>query len=451
MVRFPTWLRLALAVALAAPAIAAPIGPGAYKIGGVTVDVVAGNATAARAAAYTLAERRAWPLLWARLTGGTAPDAPKLGDGAIEAMVAGVEIEQEQFSLTRYIGRLAIVFDRDRAGAFVGQGGQAPPMLLLPVLIDGAGVRTVYQAKTPWVAAWLRFRDAASALDYVIPAASAGDNVVLTPFQARRADRKLWQTVLARFRAADVLTAEVRLVRAWPGGPVSAIAVARHGPDAVELGRVTVRAASAAGVDALLDEAVRAVDAIYVRALGNGQLTPEKGLTVELAPLIGTGPAIGAGGPATTGVTGTEANVATADAAAWAATFADLKATPGVTEVRLLRLSLGAVSRIVIRHADSDAALAYHLDQRGWRLAPDAGGVLLRRKVAGDPVVPPPPTADEMTNAEVIAEPDADPLAPARVAPAKPRAATAATPRPAPAAKPVDLLPPAPRDTLAPR
>lgn len=427
MVRFPTWL--VLAPLLAAPAAGAAIGPGAYKIGGIAVDVVAGNATAARADAYTLAERRAWPLLWARLTGGAPSDAPKLADGAIEAMVAGVEIEQEQFSLTRYIGRLGVVFDRDRAGAFVGEGGQAPPMLLLPVLIDGAGVRTVYQTKTPWVAAWLRFRDAASALDYVIPAASAGDNVVLTAFQARRGDRKLWQTVLSRFKAADVLTAEVRLTRAWPGGPVGAVAVARHGPDAVELGRATLRAATAAGVDALLDDAVRAVDAIYVRALANGQLTVEKGLTVELAPLIGDGPAIGASA-AIAGTTGTEADVATPDAAAWAATVADLKATPGVGDVRLLRLSLGAVSRIVIGHADDAATLAYHLDQRGWRLAPEAGGVLLRRKVPGDPVVPPPPTATDLGGAEVIAEPDAAPLAPT---------AKAAAPAPRP------------RDPLAPR
>ena len=441
----------ALAVAAAAPAAAAPLGPGAYKIGGVAVDVVAANATDARAAAYRLAERRAWPLLWARLTGDVPTAAPKLADGAIEAMVAGVEIEQEQFSLTRYIGRLAIVFDRDRASGFVGGGGQSPPMLLLPVLIDGAGVRTVYQAKTPWTAAWLRFRDAASALDYVIPAASAGDNVVLTAFQARRSDRKLWQTVLGRFKTADVLTAELRLIRAFPGGPVTAIAVARHGPDATELGRVALRAATAAGVDAMLDEAVRAVDAIYVRALINGQLTAEKGLTVELAPLIGNGPAIGGGGAAA-GIgdtTTTEADVATPDAAAWATTFAELRATPGIAEVRLLRLSLGAVSRIAIRHADGDAALAYHLDQRGWRLAPEAG-VLLRRRQAGDPVVPPPPTAADLDNAEVIAEPDADPLAPPRAAP-KPRAAVPAA-RATPAAKPIDLLPPAkPRDPPAPR
>jgi hypothetical protein len=436
MIRVSTWWLLLVAlVAAAAPAAAAPIGPGAYKIGGVAVDVVAANATAARADAYTLAERRAWPLLWARLTGGAAADAPKLSDGAIEAMVAGIEIEQEQFSLTRYIGRLGIVFDRDRASGFLGGGAQAPPMLLLPVLIDGAGVRTVYQAKTPWAAAWLRFRDAASVLDYVIPAASAGDNVVLTAFQSRRSDRKLWQIVLARFRADDVLTAEVRLTRAWPGGPVSAVAVARHGPDAVELGRVVLHAAGPAGVDAMLDEAVRAVDAIYVRALGEGNLTVEKGLTVELAPLIGGGPAIGAGVVADT--TGTEADVATPDAASWAAIFADLRATPGVTDVRLLRLALGAVSRIVIRHADSDAALAFHLDQHGWRLAPGPGGVLLRRRQPGDPVVPPPPTPADLAGAEIVAEPDAAPLPPA----VKPVAPVA------PATKP----PARPRDPLAPR
>ncbi len=419
-------LRLLAPFLLAIPAAAAPIGPGAFKIGGIAVDVAAANAVQARAAAYQLAERRAWPLLWARMTGDTPTAAPKLGDGAIEAMVAGVEIEQEQFSTTRYIGRLAIVFDRDRASGFLGQGAQAPPMLLLPVLIDGAGVRTVYQAKTPWAAAWLRFRDAASALDYVIPAASAGDNVVLTAWQAHRSDRPLWRTVLSRFRASDVLTAEIRLTRQWPGGPVTAIAVARHGPDAVELGRAAFRAAGPAGVDAMLDEAVRAVDAIYVRALSAGQLQAEKGLQIELEPLIGSEPTIGAAGPASTG--GTEANVATPDARSWAATEAELKAVPGVTGVTLSRLALGAVSHIVIHHGDSDASLAYHLDQRGWRLAPEAGGVLLRRRQAGDPVVPPPPTASDLAGAEVIAEPDAAPLA----SPPAPKAAR-------------------PRDPLAPR
>jgi len=413
-------LAFLVAMLVALPIAAAPAGPGAFKITGVAVDVVAGNTTAARAAAYTLAERRAWPQLWARITGNPAAGAPRLADGAIEAMVAGVEIEREQFSLTRYIGRLAVVFDRDRASGFLGgEGGAAPPMLLLPVLIDGAGVRTVYQAKTPWSAAWLRFRDAARALDYVMPAASAGDNVVLTGFQARRTDRTLWRNILSRFKAADVLTAEARVTRAWPGGPVSALVVARHGPDAVELGRFTVRAANPAGIDAMFDDAVRQVDAIYLRALQSGAMVVEKGLTIELAPLIGLGPAIGGGGVAGDSA-GTEANVATPDARSYAATEAELKAVSGVTGVTASRLALGGVSRIVIRHASDEATLTYALDQKGWRLAPGAGGVLLRRKVAGDPAVPPPPSAADLAKAATIDEPDAaptpakpsDPLAP---------------------------------------
>lgn len=430
-----------LMVAFAVPALAVPTGPGAYKIGGVAVDVVAGNATDARANAYREAERRAWPLLWARLTGGFPTDAPKLADGAIEGMVAGVEIEVEHFSLTRYIGRLAVVFDRERASGYLGGalGGAPAPMLLLPVTIEG-GTRTVYQTKTPWLAAWLRFRDAASALDYVIPAANAGDNVVLTAYQSRRGDRTLWRNILSRFKAADVVTAELWLTRSYPGGPVAATVVARHGPDAVELGQVSLRAANTAGVDAMLDEAVRQVDAIYVHALQAGRLQTEKGLTVELEPLIGSAPFIGSTADAEGSVGGgVEASVVTADAKSWAAIEAAVRGTPTVTGVGLVSLSLGGTSRIVIRHSDSVEMLAYQLDQRGLRLAPDAAGVLLRRKVPGDPVVAAPLSAAELNSAEAVAEPDAAPLA----KPAAPRSETAA-PKPPPPPKP------ARRDPLAP-
>ncbi|QYE34303.1 DUF2066 domain-containing protein [Polymorphobacter sp. PAMC 29334] len=446
MVRYALfWLMLAFAV----PALAVPTGPGAYKIGGVSVDVVAGNSTDARANAYREAERRAWPLLWARLTGGEPAAAPKLADGAIEGMVAGVEIEVEHFSLTRYIGRLAIVFDRDRASGYLGGAfaSAPPPMLLLPVTIEG-GTRMLYQTKTAWVAAWLRFRDAASALDYVIPAASAGDNVVLTAYQSRRGDRTLWRNILSRFKAADVLTAELWLTRSYPGGPVAATVIARHGPDSAELGRASLRAANTAGVDAMLDDAVRQVDAIYVRALQAGLLRTEKGLTVELEPLIGTAPFIGAPA-AEASVGGTEANVITPDAKAWAAIETAVRGTPTVTGVGLISLSLGGTSRIVIRHSDTPEMLAYQLDQRGFRLAPDGAGVLLRRKVPGDPVVSAPLSAAELNSAEVVAEPDAAPVAKPdatkAIAPAKPAVAKPDLP-----AKPAASPPKPRRDPLAP-
>lgn len=431
------WLILLFGL-LAVHANAAGTGPGAYKIGGIDVDVVAANPADARAAAYREAQQKAWPLLWNRLTSEAPSSAPRLGDGAIEAMVAGVEVQAEQFSMTRYIGRLAIVFDRSRTSGYLGGtiGAEAAPMLLLPVTYDG-GVRVVYQSKTPWIAAWQRFRDAASVIDYVVVTGNAGDNVLLTAYQTRRSDRGLWRNILSRFHTRDVLTSEVVLDRSYPGGPVSALFIARHGPDAVELGRVSLRTGTAAGLDAMLDEGVRQVDAIYVRALRDGRLQSEKGLITELEPLVSASPDIGAPvGMAVTG--GVEVNVVTPDAAAWAQTEALLRGTPTVTGVALTSLSLGGTSRIVIRFSETSDMLAYQLDQRGLRLVQAEGGTLLRRKEPGDAPIARPLTAAELNSAEVIAEPDAVAPNPADadakpIAPAKPSAKTEA---------PVDLLPP---------
>lgn len=425
------WLAVAV-LAMAVPA-AAQRGPGAYKIGGIDVDVAARNPVEARATAYREAQRKAWPLLWARLTGELPAAAPRLNDGAIESMVAGIEVQGERFSTTRYIGRLGVVFDRTRAAAYLGGtiGAQAAPMLLMPVTID-AGARTVYQAKTPWTAAWVRFREAASAIDYVIPVGSPGDNVLLTAYQARRSDRPLWRNVLNRFRAVDVLTAEVKLDRAYPGGPIAALFIARHGPDAIELGRASLRTGDASGLDDMLDEGARRVDAIYVAALRDGRLRSEPGLITELEPLLGGSPAIGA--PSIEAVGGVEASIVTPDAAAWQQLAATLRGTPTVTGVALTSLSLGGTSRIVIRFAESLDMLAYQLDQRSLRLATVDGGLLLRAKLPADPPIARPPSAAELQAATVVAEPDAAPAAPA-APPATPAA-------PPPESAPDDPPPP---------
>ena len=160
------------------PVLAQDAGGGnAYTIGGIDVDVAGPNPEAARFAAYRIAQRKAWPLLWARLTGGPAGAAPHLSDGQLDGMVSGIESQGERFSMTRYIAKLGVIFDRSRASDYFGgsMGGrlQSPPMLLLPVYTDG-GVRTLYQAKTPWRAAWQRFRENVTPIDYVVASGSAG-------------------------------------------------------------------------------------------------------------------------------------------------------------------------------------------------------------------------------------------------------------------------------------
>ena len=438
-------LRLLLALALfaalpvAARDTASATGSSAYVIGGIAVDTAGKSTYEARLTAYRVARAKAWPILWSRLTGLGEASAPRLGDIALEQMVAAIEIEGEQFSTTRYIATLGVVFDRARASrAFAGTSGalHSGPMLLLPLFSDG-GARTLYQAKTPWLAAWTRFSDSLSPLDYVIASGSAGDNILLTSYQLNRADRPLWRNILNRFGSIDVLIAEVRLNRAWPGGPVAAEFIARHGPDAVELGRFSLTAATADGLDAMLDTGVQRVDAIYTQALRDGRLRSDPSLSVEMAPLIASGVTIGVGGGAAA-ASGVEAEVETLDAASWGAVEATLRGTPTVTGVNIMSLSLGGTSRIVIRHGDTREMLLYQLDQRGLRLVPGPGGMLLRRRIPGDVAVPAPVVAPDPS--ETL------PGTPGTPSPGRPEtpAALPAAPRPR-GGEPADLLPPPPR------
>lgn len=387
----------ALVLAVAVPALAQNSGGSAYSIGGIDVDVAGPNPQAARLAAFRIAQRKAWPVLWSRLTGAPEAQAPRLTDSQLDSMVSGIESQGERFSTTRYIARLGVVFDRSRAAPYLGATGaglHSPPMLLLPKLVDG-GVAKVYHAKTPWLAAWNRFRETVTPLDYVLASGSPGDNMLLTGWQVHRPDRESWRNILTRFDTVQVLTAEARLMRSWPGGPINGLFIARAGPDAGELGRFTLSAASPEGLDAMLDTAVRQIDMIYAGALRDGRLQSEPDLSQELAPLLSTGPLIGAPmsdvaaepGAVTSTI---ELFVPTPDAAIAASAEAELRGTPGITAVTTTSLSLGGTSQILISFNVSRATLEYNLDGKGLRLTNNNGQTVLRRRLPEEPPLPPP-------------------------------------------------------------
>ena len=73
----------------------------------------------------------------------------------------------------------------------------------------------------------------------------------------------------------------VRLERLYPGGPVIGHFAARSGPDNRLLRTFTLRAANAAAVPAMLDDAVKRMDGIYAEALSMGLLRPDQSLIVE--------------------------------------------------------------------------------------------------------------------------------------------------------------------------
>ncbi|WP_416908843.1 MAG: heavy-metal-associated domain-containing protein [Polymorphobacter sp.] len=360
----------------------------AYAVGGIKVDVSAKTPQAARFAAYRIAQRKAWPLLFARLTGKPASSAPPLSDAQLDKVVAGIESQGERFSMTRYMATLGVVFDRLRIADYVGglAGSlQSAPMLLLPVWTD-AGATTIHHQKTPWADAWARFRLNVTPIDYVLAPGKPVDNILLTGWQVRRPVRSTWRTIMARYGARDVLMAEARLVRSWPGGPLRVDFVARHGPDGTALGRFALTTTREDELATMLDQAVMRIDSLYVAALQQGRLSAEPSLALDLAPI--EEPALFSEAPATAGqtvddavVVGTEVLVATPSAAAFDALSVRLRSLPGVTAVTATSLSLGGSSRLLLSHFGNRQNLAEGLVAKGFSVT-DNGELLVLRSAA---------------------------------------------------------------------
>lgn len=364
---------------------------GAFEVAGVEVDVTAKSADAARMAGFREAQRQGWKMLFARMTGKPVSASPSLSDSTLDGLVSGIVVEKEQIGSTRYIARLGVLFDRARAGQLLGVQGQvmrSPPMLTIPVLIDGSAAQT-FEARTPWLTAWARFRAGASPIDYVRPTGAGADPLLLSYSQTERPNRDWWLNILDLYGASDVLVAEARLDREYPGGPVIGRFTARHGPDGLVIKRFALRTNAAAGLDAMLDEAVRRIDEAYVEALRDGRLRPDPSLKFEDVADIDLSAAL-APEMATGGIAGVEVTVETPDAGLVAAIENSLRQAQGVTGTIITSLSLGGVSRMQINYDGDFAMLRWALDQEGWRLDEGADTYRLRRRSEGEPPIPRP-------------------------------------------------------------
>src|SRR3546814_14723793 len=88
-------------------------------------------------------------------------------------------------------------------------------------------------------------------------------DLLLSYAQTERPNRDWWLNILDLYGASDVLVAEARLDREYPGGPVIGRFTARHGPDGLVIKRFALRTNAAARLDAMLDAAVRRIDEAY--------------------------------------------------------------------------------------------------------------------------------------------------------------------------------------------
>lgn len=231
---------------------------GDFEVSGVTVDVAAKTAEAARLGGWRLAQRKAWVQLSRRLGG----DGALISDNALDQIVSGIVVENEQLGPTRYIAKLGVLFDRGRAASILGisaYSDRSRPMLLVPLQISG-GVETVFEQRNDWQEAWARFRTGNSTIDYVRPSGTGADSLLLNAGQIGRPGRGWWRTIIDQYGASDILIPVVRLYRSYPGGPIIGVFQARHGPDNQLLGSFTLRVGTAAGLPQLLDAGVTRMD-----------------------------------------------------------------------------------------------------------------------------------------------------------------------------------------------
>lgn len=372
-----------------------------FEVTGIDVDIYAANSEAARLAGWRAAQRKGWDALWARTHGGEK--GPTLSDSALDGIVAGIVIEDEQIGPHRYIARLGVLFDRARAGTILGTTGsllRSAPMLIIPVQWSG-GVPQAFETRTEWQKAWARFRTGSSAIDYVRPTGTGVDSLILTPAQTWRPGRTWWRLLIDGYGAADVLIPQVQIERQWPGGPVIGRFTAFHGPDREPLGGFVLRVDSADGLPKLMDEGVRRMDALFVRALQEGRLVPDPSLIAEpvtptdeelnaLEDTIPEETATVVSDTLTSGVSVINVQYDTPDVASVSAGEATLRSIPGVRAAQTASLALGGVSVMRVNYAGDLGGLAAALQARGWQVQQGPNTLRIRRAAPAAPTSPSP-------------------------------------------------------------
>lgn len=366
------------------------------QIGGVQVNTTGKTSEEARLAGWKAAQKKAWDML----------KGPAMSEGQIDSMVSAIVVEREQIGPKRYIATLSVIFDRAKAGQYLGAaesggaiGPRSAPLLVIPVLYSG-GVAQVFEVRGPWQRAWANFQNPQSPIDYVRPSGSGGESLLLTAGQPGRRSRTWWRHVLDEFGAADVIMPVARLERQWPGGPVRGTFTARYGPDNTWIATFELSANDDAGVPAMLQKALVQMDQVYAMALAQGQLRPDPTLTAEqhaidsamasLQAALAPRPSEVAAGAVVPGAVavGTTApaviatyvvQFASPDARAVDAALGAVRSVPGVQGAATSSIAIGGTSVMRVTVSGDLEALASALRARGWQVTVGSNALSIRR------------------------------------------------------------------------
>jgi hypothetical protein len=362
---------------------------GSFEVSGVDVDVKGKDADAARYGGWRLAQRKGWEMLSRKLTGKPS----SMSDSALDSLVTGIVVEKEQIGPDRYIARLSVLFDRNKAGGILGVSvavNQSPPMLIVPLQYSG-GSGLVFERETAWAKAWNRFKSGGSTVDYVRVQGNGPDSMLLNAGQVLRRGRNWWRSVLDQYGAADVLIAEVQIRREYPGGPIIGIFSATHGPDRQKIADFALRVDNGDSLDTLMDAGVQRLDKAYQQALALGLLGTDRLLSTrppapkteeekptDEATEVAT-PTPDAGAINATSTSGVNIQFDTPNVGAVNAGEAALRGIPGVRSAVTSSLALGGISVMRVSFDGQIASLRAQLEARGWSVQEGAGVLRIRR------------------------------------------------------------------------
>jgi len=363
---------------------------GTLEISGIKVDVGGKDAETARYNGWRIAQREGFKALWAKMNKRPVGQAPNLADSTLDGLVSSIVVEQEQIGPNRYIATLGVLFDRARAGELLGVAGEvrrSAPMLLIPVMTSGSTPTSV-ELRNPWQRAWAQFRTSQSSIDYVRVSGQGVDPLLINAAQTRRPGRGWWRNVLDLYGAANILVAEVRVDRLYPGGPAKARFVGRFGPDALVLGSFELTARNSQDLPRMMSEGVQRMDELFARAHAAGIVRGDPDLIIQPPPpeVLEEVEEI-----PTVAVPATVVQVLVierGDASAVAQTVAQIRSLAGVIWVTQAPLPNGNANLSVNYQGDA-AALGLALSSRGWAVT-NRGGVLYVTRGAAPPISPAP-------------------------------------------------------------
>jgi hypothetical protein len=390
------------------------------EIGGIHVDVGGEDAMSARYAGWRMAQRKGFRVLWAKIHNAPVNQAPGIPDGTLDQIVSSINVDREEIGPHRYIADLSVEFDRGKAAPFLGTEGSqvtehSAPMLLIPITVT-AGTETSVELRNAWQRAWAQFHTIQSPITYVRISGTGADPLLVNAAQTARPGRGWWRALLDMYSAQDVLVAEVQLQRSYPGGPARARFIARHGPDNEILGGFTLTAPSSEAIPAMMATGAQRIDAIFARALANGQLSRDPSLNIPAPPVM---EAPAQAPPKANLVNAYQVQVTGHDVIIYNFAMAHLRTLPSVASATPQQINPGGTSYILVAYRGSIAQLAAALSARGW--VAEFAGTVVKIRSASDkpPALPaPPPATPQPAPAAGTAKP-----VPAS-APAQPPAAT---------------------------